>query len=82
MKKRNGGGHVGFVVGRDQNGKLMVLGGNQNNRVSIAPFDEDDFVAFRWPSVYPSEIRFLLPLLRSTASPSRRHDAEGRQGCS
>jgi uncharacterized protein (TIGR02594 family) len=27
---RDGGGHVGFVVGQQQNGNLMVLGGNQS----------------------------------------------------
>src|SRR6478609_3731844 len=36
---REGGGHVGFVVGIDTSGRIMVLGGNQGNKVSIAPFD-------------------------------------------
>ncbi|KQV28221.1 hypothetical protein ASC97_07735 [Rhizobium sp. Root1203] len=31
-------GHVAFVVGRDANGNLMVLGGNQGDMVSIKPF--------------------------------------------
>ena len=31
-------GHVGFLAGHDRSGNLMILGGNQNNRVSIAPF--------------------------------------------
>ncbi|WP_337036909.1 TIGR02594 family protein [Enterobacter asburiae] len=30
---RDGGGHVGFVVGRAPNGDLMLLGGNQSDRV-------------------------------------------------
>src|SRR5690554_2385510 len=36
---RTGGGHVGFVVGKDHQGRLLVLGGNQGNKVSVAPFD-------------------------------------------
>jgi uncharacterized protein (TIGR02594 family) len=65
VKTRNGGGHVGFVVGRDQAGRLMILGGNQNNSVSIAPYDESVFIAFRWPSKAPDPRRYQLPLLRS-----------------
>lgn len=47
---RQGGGHVGFVVGRDEVGRLLVLGGNQGDRVSVAPFDRDRLVALRWPA--------------------------------
>jgi uncharacterized protein (TIGR02594 family) len=47
--KRGGGGHVGFVVGLDQQGRLMVLGGNQGNQVSIAPFDKSRVLAYRVP---------------------------------
>ncbi len=46
---REGGGHVGFVVGRDHRGNLMVLGGNQGNRVSIAPFNPSRVLGYRWP---------------------------------
>lgn len=31
----------------------MVLGGNQGNRVSIAPFDWTRAVAYVWPSGVP-----------------------------
>lgn len=48
--KRDGGGHVGFVVGKDQNGNLMVLGGNQSDAVNIKPFKTDRVVGFRWPA--------------------------------
>lgn len=47
--ERQGGGHVGFVVGQDEQGRLMVLGGNQGNRVSIAPFDPARAIAYRVP---------------------------------
>lgn len=65
VKARKGGGHVGFVVGRDQQGKLMILGGNQDNQVKVSPFDESDFIAFRWPSVAPDPRRYQLPLVNS-----------------
>ena len=35
---REGGGHVGFFAGLED-GRLMILGGNQQNAVSIAGFD-------------------------------------------
>jgi uncharacterized protein (TIGR02594 family) len=46
---RDKGGHVGFVVGRSIDGHLMVLGGNQGNRVSIAPIDNSRVLGYRWP---------------------------------
>jgi uncharacterized protein (TIGR02594 family) len=42
-------GHVGFVVGVDARGNLMVLGGNQGNMVSIRPFDRRRVLGYRWP---------------------------------
>lgn len=48
--KRNGGGHVGFLVGEDS-GRYYSLGGNQANRVSIVPVAKSRFSeqSFRWP---------------------------------
>lgn len=47
---RSGGGHVGFVVGRDRlRGRLMVLGGNQNDAVTVAPFPTWRVIGYRWP---------------------------------
>ena len=51
--ERKGGGHVGFVVGRDKAGNLLVLGGNQGDAVSIAAFDPTRVSGFRWPSEIP-----------------------------
>jgi len=65
---RAGGGHVGFVLGEDQRQRLMVLGGNQGNRVSITPIDRVRAVAFRWPT---GQTRHnLLPVLRSDGQTS------------
>lgn len=47
--ERTGGGHVGFVVGVDKTGRLLVLGGNQGNKVSIAPFERTRVLGYRWP---------------------------------
>lgn len=58
----SGNGHVGFVVGRDQRGNVMVLGGNQGNRVSIKPFNTYRVLGYRWPGIYPYPSRFDLPL--------------------
>ena len=46
---RGSGGHVGFVVGRDKKGNLLVLGGNQSNAVTIAPFDTKRVLGYVWP---------------------------------
>jgi len=62
---RDGGGHVGFVVGKDQKGNLMVLGGNQGDAVNIKPFALNRVVGYRWPSIYPAEHRFNLPTISS-----------------
>lgn len=48
--KSSGSGHVGFVTGRDQNGNIMVLGGNQSDAVNIKPFSTDRVVGYRWPA--------------------------------
>jgi uncharacterized protein (TIGR02594 family) len=61
-------GHVGFVVGKDQQGNLMVLGGNQGDAVNIKPFSLARVLSYRWPSTYPvpKNLGFNnLPLLTS-----------------
>lgn len=63
--ERKGGGHVGFVVGRDQHDNLMTLGGNQGNRVSIAPFTRDRVIGYRWPVEVALPKLGLLPLVNS-----------------
>ncbi|RUV98329.1 TIGR02594 family protein [Mesorhizobium sp. M5C.F.Ca.IN.020.14.1.1] len=61
----SGLGHVGFVVGKDQAGHIMVLGGNQGDTVSIKPFSTDRVKGYRWPGVYPYSERFNLPVISS-----------------
>lgn len=71
---RSGGGHVGFVIGQDELGRIMTLGGNQSDAVSIAPFDRSRVLGYRWP---PSVAHFpSLPLPRiSSAAASSSHEA-------
>lgn len=42
-------GHVGFLTGVG-NGRVILLGGNQGNRVCEAPFDASRIVATVWPA--------------------------------
>jgi uncharacterized protein (TIGR02594 family) len=66
---RKGGGHVGFVVGLDNRGRLMVLGGNQSDAVSIIPFDKSRVAGYRLPVGYSHEAK--LPIIVSTALSSK-----------
>lgn len=53
---RPGGGHVGFCVGVDQGGRLLILGGNQGDQVSILPFDRTRVTGYRrvpWAGARP-----------------------------
>jgi len=68
--QREGGGHVGFVVGRDKYGRLLVLGGNQGNAVTVAAFSLDRVVGYRWPVPGPA-LQTKLPVLEIGAALSR-----------
>lgn len=71
---REGGGHVGLVTGVDQRGRLLVLGGNQGNAVSEAPFERERVLGYRWP---PNQFDLLarlpdvLPIRVATGASSR-----------
>jgi uncharacterized protein (TIGR02594 family) len=45
----SGEGHVGFYAG-DRGGRILLLGGNQGDRVSVAAFPREQVLGFRWPS--------------------------------
>jgi len=40
-------GHVGFFQGYDDKGNVLVLGGNQGDSVSVAPYKADKVLGFR-----------------------------------
>ncbi|MGU5817853.1 TIGR02594 family protein [Aeromonas caviae] len=53
---RDGGGHVGFVVGQDKAGNLLVLGGNQADAVNVKAFPRSRVTAYRWPAGEPKPV--------------------------
>ena len=67
--KRNGGGHITVVVGKDQHGNIMGLGGNQSDAVTIAPFALSRLnQGFWWPkgTTLPANIGMnTLPIVKS-----------------
>ena len=70
FSREGGGGHVGFLLGRDPStGYLVVLGGNQKNSISIAPMNPKNLIGARWPLSYPAPGRPTLPALSATGKP-------------
>lgn len=57
-------GHVGFVAGID-GAKVVLLGGNQSNAITLASFPREKFIAFRWPKTFPIK---AYPALRGKAT--------------
>jgi len=70
--ERAGGGHVGFAVALDQKGRILTLGGNQGNKVSIAPFERYRVLGYRWPSDRFAELTAAgkLPLVTEAGASS------------
>lgn len=74
--ERGGGGHVGFCVGKDARGRLMILGGNQGDTVSIRPFEWSRALGYRWPAgPVPLFAYMPLPILASNGLPSSSNEA-------
>lgn len=64
VKKRNGGGHVFFIVGQTPDKRFYkALGGNQGNCVSVIDILKTDTYATRWPAGVPTS-NIPLPVLR------------------
>ncbi|MEX3086109.1 TIGR02594 family protein [Escherichia coli] len=59
--KRDGGGHVGFVVGQTKIGDLLVLGGNQSDAVNVRAFPRSRVSGYRWPVGVSDIPDFNLP---------------------
>lgn len=61
VKTRNGGGHVGFVAGKQGN-KIIILGGNQSQKLHCVPYNVSDYFAYLVPSDYSiSDQDYSLP---------------------
>ena len=53
VKRRKGGGHVGFVVGMSEDARYVdVLGGNQHDSVNVTRYRTSAFQEFRIPDGY------------------------------
>ena len=67
---RQGGGHVGLYVGEDSIA-FHVLGGNQNNQVSVTRIEKTRCVAMRrcaWQVAQPSRVRRVFLSATGTLS--------------
>lgn len=53
FSREGGGGHVGFAVGYDLEGRIMVIGGNQSDSVNVKAFDNYRILGYRWPVSVP-----------------------------
>lgn len=60
--EREGGGHVGFVVGQTVSGDLLVLGGNQGDGVNIKRFSRSRASGYRWCSAMGPMPAAVLPI--------------------
>lgn len=76
--KRQGGGHIMVIVGRDQIGNVMGLGGNQSDAVTIAPFAVSRLnQGFYWPkgpSLPPYVGLKSLPIVKSNGKVSTNEE--------
>lgn len=69
---REGGGHVGFVVGEDED-DYYVLGGNQSNAVNISRMSKTRMLGTRWPSSYKNS-KTPLPKMTSEGIPKTTNE--------
>lgn len=67
---REGGGHVGFVVGQDSAGNILMIGGNQGDAVKISAFKASRFTSFVWPNIATNPSYAILPILSASLSTS------------
>lgn len=64
-------GHVGIVAAYDAARKrVLLLGGNQSNAITLSWFTLSSFIAFRWPKSYPMR---AYPALRADGSSTGSH---------
>ncbi len=68
---REGGGHVGFVVGENAT-SLYILGGNQSNAVNIMPIAKSRLIAMRWPAALALSEQRLPQMSGGTVSTNER----------
>src|SRR5690606_34608011 len=67
VKSRNGGGHVGFVIGKTAGGHILILGGNQDNSVKVSAYNPSVF-EWRWPGEAPDQRRYDLQVYAASSA--------------
>jgi uncharacterized protein (TIGR02594 family) len=67
VKSRKGGGHVTMVVGMDNKGNLLCVGGNQNDEVNISAYPLGIFETFVVPNVQILKLTKYDVVLNGTA---------------
>lgn len=72
---RKGGGHVGFVVGRDEKGNLLILGGNQGDEVNIRAFPSNRVLGYRLPPKFDYRLAKAVPVYPVGVIPMTRGEA-------
>lgn len=70
-------GHVGFLVGLDTRGNLMILGGNQGDAVNIKPFQRSRVLGYRWPAGEPLPGEGAIAEIETEEAVSRAEDEGG-----
>lgn len=61
IMKREGGGHVAFVAGKTKEGKIVLLGGNQGDKVCYTSVAPERILTYRRP--FNSTLAYNLPTL-------------------
>lgn len=64
FERKPSGGHVGFLVGKTET-TYQVLGGNQNNMVSVVHIAKSRIITCRWPSTYKNSLFDSLPTVKA-----------------
>ncbi|WOB06488.1 TIGR02594 family protein [Piscinibacter gummiphilus] len=72
VRKRPGGFHVFFVLGRDGGGNIAGIGGNESDQVLISTHDKAYIAGYVWPASVP--LPAVEPLPPITAAMLRRAD--------
>lgn len=64
---KQGKGHVGFVVGKTASGRIVLLGGNQDNRVKYSAYRKSAIDRYRIPKGFElSADAYDLPVMKIT----------------
>lgn len=71
--ERGRGGHVGFAVGKSQDGKLLrILGGNQSNQINevwkAVSKPDASLLGLRMPAEFPKHLWRPLPVLDASGA--------------